>query len=161
MEDVMRVDLTEEAIQDIATFYGNTGKRYYWDEGTVQRYISNTIDSIIVSANQTVSERTPLLVTQRNNGNTEQRTTKDKKWYFTTRIENDVIVIENAMYYANMSNQAYRRGTSNPNANLQQDDRSSQSFTDTNIKKRTVTETQLKHMIKEGIIMVLKELGYK
>ena len=157
----MQVDLTEEAIQDIATFYGNTGKRYYWDEETVQRYISNTIDSIIVSANQTVSERTPLLVTQHNNGNTEQRTTKDKKWYFTTRIKNDVIVIENAMYYANMSNQTYRRGTSNPNANLQQDDRSSQSFTDTNIKKRTVTETQLKHMIKEGIIMVLKELGYK
>jgi hypothetical protein len=126
----MTVNLTINAIQDIATFYANTKKQYpnTWADEDVDNAIDKTIDSITNAALSFVTEREPLLDQFKEEGITEPVPTDDKKWYFTAKIENDIIVIDNAVYCTNMSNRAYRRGVSNPEALLTDDDRKNQEY---------------------------------
>ncbi|MBR6035338.1 MAG: hypothetical protein IKP41_00075 [Bacteroidaceae bacterium] len=146
----MTVNLTDNAIQDIATFYANVRKKYpnTWTDDDVDNSIDKTIDAITTAALQYVSERQPLLTQLKQDGITEPTPSSDKKWYFTAQIEDDVIIVDNAIYYSNMSNRAYRRGTSDPDASLADDDRTQQkyvgngrSFENSSIISRIVMET--------------------
>lgn len=126
----MTVNLTINAIQDIATFYANTKKQYpnTWADEDVDNAIDKTIDSITSAALSFVAEREPLLNQLKIEGITEPVPTDDKKWYFTATIGNDVIIVDNAIYCTNMSNRAFRRGASNLEAPLSDDDRKNQEY---------------------------------
>lgn len=123
------VIISQEAINDIATFYANTLLRYpnTWTQEMVDNNIETTIngmESIVIKTIQ--GQRTPILQ-QLNNGQTAELITKNKRWYFSVRMENENVIIENAWYSSNASNRAYRRGQSNPNADLTQDNRQNQN----------------------------------
>ena len=158
----MTVNLTTNAIQDIATFYVNTRKQYpnTWADEDVDNAIDKTIDSIVNAALSYVTEREPLLNQFKVEGITEPVPTNDKKWYFTAKIENDIIVVDNAIYCTNMSNRAYRRGNSSPEAPLSDDDRQNQEYVgsgkgieNSSIISRIVLET-INQYLKRNVIRV-------
>lgn len=146
------VIVTQEAINDIGTFYGNVAKRYpnTWDEVKVQEAINKVLEgmsNVVISSLQ--GERKPLLTTLQDGSNVAELslTSRGKRyWYFTVRIEGENVYIENAIYSKNESQRAFRRGRSNPTAPLSSDDRSTQ---------QRITESQLRRIIKESIKRIL------
>lgn len=141
------VIVTREAINDIGTFYGNTMIQYpnTWDEAMVQYYINETIDSIEQTIITTLSgTRKPLLQTLQDGSQVgELFTQKGNKrlWYFSVRIVGENVYVENAWYYTNASNRAFRRGQQTPNTNLSLDDRNNQERLKEQIISRIITET--------------------
>lgn len=146
------VVVTQEAINDVGTFYGNVAKKYpnTWDDNRVQQAICKVIDgmnSVVIKSLQ--GERKPLITTLQDGSKVAELslTSRGKRyWYFTVRIEGENILIENAIYSKNESQRAYRRGKSNQTAPLSADDRSTQ---------QRITESQLRRIIQESIKKVL------
>lgn len=123
--------ISQEAINDVATFYANTMVAY--PNTWTQEMVDNQIEKVILAMENIVittlkGERTPLLQSL-NDGKTAELWIEKKGkrlWYFSVRKTNEDYLIENAWYYSNASNRAYRRGCSNPNADVSLDDRSKQ-----------------------------------
>ena len=146
------VIVTQEAIDDVGTFYGNVAKQYpnTWDDEKVQNAINNVLDgmnSVIITSLQ--GEKKPLLTTLQDVSNVAELSlvSRGKRyWYFTVRIDGENIYIENAIYSKNESQRAYRRGKSNPTAPLSADDRTTQ---------QRITESKLLEIIRESIIKYL------
>ncbi|MGM9858921.1 MAG: hypothetical protein ACI311_06725, partial [Bacilli bacterium] len=110
------VIITQEAINDVGTFYGNVAKRYpnTWDSEMVQDAIDKVIDGMNnVVMNTLFGERKPLLKSLQDGSNVAELylTSNGKRyWYFTVRINGDDVYIENAVYCKNESQRAFRRG---------------------------------------------------
>lgn len=126
------------AINDIGAFYRNTVRRYP-NTWTIQDAIAQA-DKVIDEMSSAIikglnGQRTPLLVELQSNGTVELYT-RDKRWYYTVRLERENAIIENAVYKGNESNRAYRRGSSTPHAPLHLDDRRNQTI------NRPVSPTQ-------------------
>ena len=146
------VIVTQEAIDDVGTFYGNVAKQYpnTWDDEKVQNAINNVLDgmnSVIITSLQ--GEKKPLLTTLQDGSNVAELSlvSRGKRyWYFTVRIDGENIYIENAIYSKNESQRAYRRGKSNHTAPLSADDRTTQ---------QRITESKLLEIIRESIIKYL------
>lgn len=88
------VIISQEAINDVATFYANTLLRYpdTWTQEMVDNNIEATkkgMESIVIETLQ--GQRTPILQ-QLNNGQTAELITQNKKWYFSVRIENANVI---------------------------------------------------------------------
>ena len=149
----MEVNITNEAYNDIATFYDNVMIAHpnTFDINDAARCINEVYDGITSRINGIIgNEREPLLQTL-NNGNTIELSCEKRgrrEWYFTLRFENGIAIVDNAWYYVNASNRAHRRGVSNPNAPLTQDDRSNQI-------RRTITEHKLRNIIRKTLRRVL------
>lgn len=162
--------ITIDAINDIGTFYGNTARAYpnTWDYNMVVRYITDVIEAMERTAVSKIrGERQPLLTGLNNGGRAELYIYRKKKriWYFTAEPINDTIdnitiesdiLIDNAIYYANESNRAYRRGVSTPTAPLANDDRTHQGMLE-NINN-TIAESILRDIVNKTIKQVLKEM---
>lgn len=156
--------ITIDAINDIGTFYGNTARRYpnIWDYSMVTRYITDTINAMSQTAIEKLrGERQPLVNTLNNGVRAELFICRKSKrvWYFTAEPINssvdDInkesdILIDNAIYYANESNRAFRRGRQNPSAPLGDDDRRNQR-----ILECKITESKLCSIISETIRRIL------
>lgn len=146
------VIVTQEAINDVGTFYGNVAKKYpnTWDENKVQNAINkvlNSMNSIVINSIQ--GERKPLITNLQDGSKVAELSLKangKRYWYFTVRIDGDNVYIENAIYSKNESQRAYRRGKNNPTAPISADDRTTQ---------QRITEIQLRNIIKESIKKVL------
>lgn len=122
------VRILQTTIADISTFYANTMLCYpnTWTKELVNEYIEKTIkemEGIVLSTIQ--GQRTPILQ-QLNDGKTAELFTSDRKWYFSVKMIDSDVIIENAWYATNASNRAYRRGRQTPNANTSLDDRCNQ-----------------------------------
>lgn len=122
------VRIHQTTIADISTFYANTMLCYpnTWTKELVNEYIEKTIkemECIVLSTIQ--GQRTPILQ-QLNDGKTAELFTSDRKWYFSVKMIDSDVIIENAWYATNASNRAYRRGRQTPNANTSLDDRCNQ-----------------------------------
>lgn len=145
----MVINITFDAYNDIVTYYDNVLLAHpnTFDSNNAIQAIDEVYDGIIDRINGIIgNEREPLLQAL-NNGNTiELSFDKNGKriWYFTLRIDGECAIVENAWHYTNASNRAYRRGSVNPNASISQDDR-------TNQRRKTITEKQLRSIIRETI----------
>lgn len=149
----MGINITNEAYEDIVTYYDNVMSAHpnTFDINDATRCVDEVYDGITSRISGIIgNEREPLLQTL-NNGNTIELSydkREKREWYYTLRFENGIALVENAWHYSNASNRAYRRGVSNPNAPLTQDDR-------TNQIRRTITESQLRGIIRESIKRIL------
>lgn len=154
------VKITRNATDDIYTFYGNTLLWYpnIWTVDNAIRQANKVLDEMVSTIiNGLNGKRTPLLVNLQTN-QTVELYTKDKRWYYTVRIEEENAIIENAVYTGNESNRAYRRGTSSPNSPLELDDRRQQGRINTSTKS-TFTLPQKMITLNGSFINGLK-IGY-
>ena len=153
--------ISQEAINDIATFYANTLLAYpnTWTQEMVDKSIEKTIHEMEQRIITTINgQRTPILQSL-NNGKTAELYIKRKGkrlWYFSVQLVNGNYVIENAWYYANASNRAYRRGIATPDADASLDDRKNQGkvlTTDNKISIRQIITEVINSYLKRNIIM--------
>lgn len=164
----MTVRITNEAIDDIVTYYHNARKFLgdsVWPYDRIITYIDKTCDAIRDAAEKLTTGNEPLLDTLNDGKHVEGFSTADKTWYFTAYIDGDEIVVDNAVKSTNMSNQAFRRNKQNHNAPLSRDERFRQKKTlrkkdiGENIMKRRriirITESRLRKLIHEAIKEVL------
>lgn len=156
---IVNINVTKEAYQDIATFYYNVLIKYQntWTTQDAYNQIDKTIENIKNAVNSSLTGKNPLLVRLQNINHVEMKT-KDKKWYFSVYSNKGELVVDNAIYYANMSNRAYRRGIANPNADVSLDNRTQQKDIKNGklIEKKRhflvqLTESQLYAIIKECV----------
>lgn len=174
----MEVVITPNAAEDIYSFYANAASAHP-NTLPITEAISQyckVLDMITDAAQSYITEREPLLNTLKEQGVSEPMPTSDKKWYFTLKIEGEQLVVDNAIYTKNMSNRAYRRGSSNPTANLKDDNRQNQryigsgkSFENSSVIRRwnvineqthncaiiRLTEKELHSIIKESVSRIL------
>lgn len=174
----MKVVITPNAAEDIYSFYANAASAHP-NTLPITEAISQyckVLDMITEAAQTFITEREPLLNTLKEQGVSEPMPTSDKKWYFTLKIDGEQLVVDNAIYFKNMSNRAYRRGNSNPTANLKDDNRQNQryigsgkSFENSSISRRVnvlnehnpnytvirLTEKELHSIIKESVSRIL------
>ena len=113
-------------------------------------------DAIASSAQNIIIKKEPLLDTLKDGVTIEPTKAEGVPWYYTARVDNDLIIVENAIHENNMSNRAYRRGSSNPTANLSNDDRNNQKILEIDSKtiKRIVSEVICEYICKK---IALKE----
>ena len=152
----MEIHITNEAYQDIVTFYNNVMLAHpnTFDITDANNAVDEVYNGIITRINGVIgNEREPLLQSLNNGSTIELSFDKGGKrvWYFTLRKEGGCAFVENVWHYSNASNRAYRRGSANPNAPLSQDDRSNQG-------RKTITEKQLRSIIRESIERLLAYL---
>ena len=125
---VYKVRITNDAINDVYTFYGNAIIAYpnTWTRTNATSYADAIIDEMASSIIDGLSgERAPLLTNLRSRGVAELYT-RNRQWYYTVRLQDGFAIIENAVYTRNESNRAYRRGMVSPTAPLSLDDRRNQ-----------------------------------
>lgn len=159
------VNITPDAVNDISVYYYNVMKKYpnTWTIDAVYDQVDKTIDAIGARANEIISllpltqaiSLNPLLVQLQTNGMVEL-STKRPVWTFTLRFDNanGEYYIDNAIKGSNVSNRAYRRGNSAPNAPLSLDNRAIQGKKP--IKEIIVlTESALRKIIRESLIAAI------
>ena len=151
----MEVVITTDAQNDIQTYYLNVMRKYpntFTYENAIEQS-DNVYDAIVSSAQNIVVKKEPLLDTLKDGVTIEPTKAEGVPWYYTVRIDNDLIVVENAIHENNMSNRAFRRGSSNPTANLSNDDRSNQKLLEIDSKtiRRIISEV-IHRFIKNNVL---------
>ena len=151
----MVVVITNEAQNDIQTYYLNVMRKYpntFTYENAIEQS-DNVYDAIVSSAQNIVVKKEPLLDTLKDDVTIEPTKAEGVPWYYTVRIDNDLIVVENAIHENNVSNRAFRRGSSNPTANLSNDDRSNQKLLEIDSKtiRRIISEV-IHRFIKNNVL---------
>lgn len=146
----MEVVITTDAQNDIQTYYLNVMLKYpntFTFENAIEQS-DKVYDAIVSSAQNIIIKKEPLLNTLKDGITVEPVKAEGVPWYYTARFENDLIIVDNAIYENNMSNRAYRRGSSNPTANLSGDDRNNQKILEIDSKtiKRIITEVIQKYV---------------
>lgn len=165
------ITISNLAIEDIATFYGNALLAHpnTLDSNKVDEFIEWALDEIEKEAIKQTSGKTPILQSL-NDGKTIELAIRRKGkiiWYFSMRrTDESNFIVDNAWHYLNASNRAYRRGVSNPDAPLSNDARNTQRIIKCNSQYNTMktnkrvvrlTESKLKNIIVEAVKAVLNE----
>lgn len=150
----MEIVITTEAQNDIQTYYLNVMQKYpntFTYENAIEQS-DKVYDAIASSAQNIIIKKEPLLDILKDGVTIESTKAEGVPWYYTARIDNDLIIVENAIHENNMSNRAFRRGSSNPTANLSNDDRSNQKILEIDSKtiKRIVSEVIRKYISNKG-----------
>lgn len=151
----MNIRLTNEALNDISTFYRSAMKAHPNTFGVDDAHnaLDSVYNAIISQINSSCINGKEPLLKQFNDGKTvEMSISKNGKafWYFTVRLEGDVAVVENAWHYSNASNRAYRRGEADTTAPLSSDGRKQQN-------PMVLKELKMKEIVQEVVRKVLSE----
>lgn len=164
------INITSEAIADISEYYQNVMQKYpnTWDAARVKRQIDVVVDDIEIESNRIVSllnhnihgiVKSPLLKSLQTYGAVEAFA-KKTHWQFTLRYdkEADEFYVENAIKGENMSNQAFRRGNTNPSSPLSNDERKKQKKLWESLGV-PISKYELETVIQEAITDALDEVN--
>lgn len=97
---IMKYKISKKALYEINKFYHNVAKKYRntWSKEDVKKYINQT-KSAIYQIENGLPRRKPSM--QRWHG-LYMTTSKDKRWNFAYRIQDDTVYVEDASHAQNI-----------------------------------------------------------
>lgn len=162
------VNITPDAVNDISTYYYNVMRKYpnTWEITDVYHQIDKVIDAIQYESDKIIKMlnlnihgivKSPLLKKLQTNGMVEAYA-KTVQWQFTLRYDNRVneFFVDNAIKGNNMSNRAYRNGSSELQASLSNDERTSQDKM-WESQRTPIFERRIRCIIADTVRQVLSE----